>query len=451
MAIENDDLHILLLLCKYLPKNPHKYAALNHGARTSFEPQDAKNAFVHLTPFIVYYSIRYQAAKISHAITKLHPKEATLYLATLPHLWLTEQVHQQFLIKHVFKELSNDDLPNFTEIFRRAIVHCKFEFVEALLKKEQILENLRGNAKSSEALLEEVANTLLTAFKNNRLERNLLTKAFEIFDKIAENSEDISCDDTASLLTNLVDEDNRCVLNIVTYPDGFKPALDLAIKHTDLHNKPGDLCIFMDFLIVTDQLHAIKEIFTAQKKTPYMLELSKVSQKIIKGSHGDEILDYSKMEMTIAMHQYLSGMVTNQYIIPCSSQEEKKCKRSGIVYYDKDFFESAEGMRRALEVICGDNGGVGKEAINYEGEDTQVKAKFEKQFTRFLSSKLSISSLLIITIISHGHAGNIYLRHDEEDPYKSIPIRIKRILEIIRDQKKLFQREKHLPTVSYYS
>ena len=315
-----------------------------------------------------------------------------------------------------------------------------------------ILKNLQMNTESSKALLEEVVNTLLTAFKNNRLERNLLNKAFEIFDKIAENSKDISCDNTASLLTNLVDEDNRCVLNIVTCQDDFNDALDLAIKHTDLHNKPRQLCIYIESLIETDQLHAFEEIFAAQEDdTPYMLELSDVSWEIIKGYNGVYKLDYSKMEMTISMLEYLSGMVTNQYIIPRSSQEEKKCKRSGIVYYDKDFFESAEGMRRALEVICGDNGGVGKEAINYEGEDTQVKAKFEKQFTRFLSSKLSISSLLIITIISHGHAGNIYLRHDEEDPYKSIPIRIKRILEIIRDQKKLFQREKHLPTVSYYS
>ena len=108
-------------------------------------------------------------------------------------------------------------------------------------------------------------------------------------------------------------------------------------------------------------------------------------------------------------------------------------------------------MRRALQVICGDNGGVEREVINYEGEEKQVKEKFEKQFTRFLSLKLRVSSLLIITIISHGHAGNIYLRHGEEDPDENIRIRIKRILEIIRDQKKLFQREKHLPTVSYYS
>ena len=55
MTIKNDDLGILILFCKYLPKNHHNYAALNHGAKTSFEPQDATKVFVHLTPFIVYY------------------------------------------------------------------------------------------------------------------------------------------------------------------------------------------------------------------------------------------------------------------------------------------------------------------------------------------------------------------------------------------------------------
>ena len=115
------------------------------------------------------------------AITTLNSKEVTLYLTTLPHLWLTEQVQEQFLKQHNFQRISTDVLKNITEILKRAIVHCKFGFVEALLRKKQILENLRKKTESSKALLKEVANTLLTAFKNNRLERNLLNKAFEIF------------------------------------------------------------------------------------------------------------------------------------------------------------------------------------------------------------------------------------------------------------------------------
>ena len=34
VTIKKDDLRILLLFCKYLPKYHHKYAALNHGAKT---------------------------------------------------------------------------------------------------------------------------------------------------------------------------------------------------------------------------------------------------------------------------------------------------------------------------------------------------------------------------------------------------------------------------------
>ena len=105
-----------------------------------------------------------------------------MYLTKLPHLWLTEQVQEQFLKQHVFHVIQHaysytthtgtDVLKKITEILKQAIVHCNFGFVEALLQKKQILKNLQMNTESSNALLEEVVNALLAAFKNERL-RNL--------------------------------------------------------------------------------------------------------------------------------------------------------------------------------------------------------------------------------------------------------------------------------------
>ena len=155
-------------------------------------------------------------------------------------------------------------------------------------------------------------------------------------------------------------------------------------------------------------------------------------------------------DMSLEMLGILSKLVTAQYIVPFT--QNKRCVRSAIVYYDKDFVDTAEELRRALQLICGSDPPVGKESFNYEGHsETESIKKFKETFGQFLADSVHNSSLWIISVISHGHAGKIHLTHDPNHYSECSALRIKTILQLVREQILSF-KEHHcrppLPTVS---
>ena len=191
------------------------------------------------------------------------------------------------------------------------------------------------------SLLETVAFTVTSYDEKHELKCSavMMDDAMKIFDVVAERSYDIHPDDISAYLTNLVNDQNLCVVNTVAMLP-CSTALELTIKHTQLWKYPLFTREFVKFLIDTNQIRTLEEIWEATENERYFFCHMKQAIREYICRSSDEFLNN---DMSLDMLGILSKLVTAQYIVPYT--QNKRCVRSAIVYYDKDFVDSAEELR----------------------------------------------------------------------------------------------------------
>ena len=355
--------------------------------------------------------MKWMAKKVFKYIVMIDKQQAKEYLQNSPSIYMASKTANDFLFGIFQQGLYHErtEPERLQHILEHALQNCKFKFVNNVSQEDQAYALNLLSTPDRKSLLKTVAVTVTSYDEKHELKCSavMMDDAMKIFDVVAERSYDIHPDDISAYLTNLVNDQNLCVVNMIAMLPCNR-ALELTIKHTQLWKYPLFTREFLKFLIDTNQIRTLEEIWEATENERYFFyQMKQAIQEYICRS-SDEFLNN---DMSLDMLGILSKLVTAQYIVPYT--QNKRCVRSAIVYYDKDFVDTAEELRRALQIICGSDPPVGKESFNYEGHsETESIKKFKETFGQFLADSVHNSSLWIISIISHGHAGKIHLTYD---------------------------------------